>query len=292
MNRILALAAIATLPLLAAPAAGQGNAPGAPPAAGAIRVQSMVAALRFVPLQRLPQAPTSAAGAARAACGHLLAEARTPAGREVALAGWGVTGEVGIGPYQAISFVGAFERGTSGSCQLGQGNLGIFRGADLLAVAYAPGNAGRTIGRAVAFERDGLRLWDGDFLSQPLADLRLGADGGLAIQPLAAEERVCAGAASVPNIYGRPINEARGLLARSGWSPVTSPGRAERERLDSRVADLVRRGVPEVEDCSGTGFGFCGYSYRGAAGALSVTTVGDNDFPAVSGYGVRCAASG
>lgn len=292
MNRILVLAAIATLPLLAAPAAGQGNAPSAPQAAGAIRVQSLVAALRFVPLQRLPQAPASAAGAARAACGHLLAEVRTPAGREVALAGWGVTGEVGIGPYQAVSFVGAFERGTSGSCQLGQGNLGIFRGADLLAVAYAPGNDGRTIGHAVAFERDGLRLWDGDFLSQPLADLRLGADGSLTIQPLAAEERVCGGAASVPNIYGRPINEARGLLAQSGWSPVVSPGRGEREQLDPRVADLVRGGVTEVEDCSGTGFGFCGYHYRGAAGTLRVITVGDNDFPSVARYSARCGSPG
>lgn len=58
------------------------------------------------------------------------------------------------------------------------------------------------------------------------------------------------------------------------------------------MADLVRRGVPEVEDCSGTGFGFCGYGYRGAAGRLSVTTVGDNDFPSVSGYEVHCGSSG
>lgn len=292
MKSILALAAIATLPFLAAPAAAQGGAAGAPQAAGALRVQSTVAALRFVPLQRLPQAPASAAGAARATCGHLLGEARTPAGREVALAGWGVTGEARIGPYQAVSFVGAFQRGTSGSCLLGEGNVGIFRDAQLLAIAYVAPNSRRTIARAVPLEQDGLRIWDGDYLSQPLADLHLGADGGLTIQPLAAEERVCGGAASIPNIYGRPINEARGLLARSGWSPVTSPGRTARERLDERVADLVRRGVPEVEDCSGTGFGFCRYGYRGAAGTLNVTTVGDNDFPAVSGYGVRCGASG
>lgn len=292
MKSILALAAIATLPFLAAPAAGQGSVAGAPQAAGALRVQSTVEAVRITPLQRLPQAPRSAAGVARTACGHLLEEARTPAGREVALAGWGVTGEVSIGPYQAVSFVGAFERGTSGSCQLSQGNIGLFRGADLLAVAYAASNNGRTIGRAVAFERDGLRIWDGDFLSQPLADLRLGADGSLTIQPLAAQEAVCNGAASIPNIYGRPINEARSLLQRSGWVPAVSPGRAAREQLDERVADLVRRGVPEVEDCSGTGFGFCRYGYRGTAGTLSVTTVGDNDFPAVSGYGVRCGAPG
>jgi hypothetical protein len=291
MTRILALAAIAALPFLTAPALGQGVATGAAQAAGTLRVQSVVAALRFVPLQRLPRAPASAAGEDRASCGHLLATPRSPAGRQVAEAGWGVTMEVGIGPYQAVSFVGAFERGTSGSCQLGEGNIGIFRGAELAAIAYAPANASRTIGRVVALEQEGLRIWDGDFLSQPVADLRLGADGSLTILPLAAEEAVCNGAARVPNIYGKPINEARTLLERSGWAPVVSPGRAERERLDGRVAALVRRGVPEVEDCSGTGFGFCGYTYRGAAGTLSVTSVGDDDSPAVSGYQARCGAA-
>ncbi|WP_211853137.1 hypothetical protein [Plastoroseomonas hellenica] len=290
MTRIPALAALLTLPFLAAPAAGQGAATGAP--AGTLRLQSTVAAVRIAPLQRLPRAPASAAGPGRTACGHQLEEARTPAGREVALAGWGVTGEVAIGPYQAVSFVGAFQRGTSGTCLLGDANIGIFRGTELLAVAYAPPNASRTIGRAVALERDGLRIWDGDYLNQPLADLRIGADGSVTVQPLAAQEAVCDGAASIPNIYGRPINEARSLLQRSGWAPAVSPGRAERERLDGRVADLVRRGVPEVEDCSGTGMGFCGYTYRGAAGTLSVTTVGEGDFPTVAGYSARCGAPG
>lgn len=288
MTRILALAALVPLPFLAAAAMGQGGTADTP---GAIRVQSMVEALRIVPLQRLPRAPASAAGEARADCRHLLAAPRTPAGRQVADAGWGVTGEAVIGPYQAVSFVGSFERGTSGSCQLGQGNVGLFRGAALAFVVYAPAGGSRSIGRAMALDGVGLRIWDGDFLSQPMADLRLGADDSPAIQPLAAQETVCNGKGSVPNIYGRPINEARTLLERSGWSPV-SPRRPAGERLDGRVADLVKRGVPEVEDCSGTGFGFCGYGYRGTVGALSVTTVGDDDYPKVSGYGVRCGKPG
>ncbi len=57
----------------------------------------------------------------------------------------------------------------------------------------------------------------------------------------------------VPNIYGQPIDRARALLQHSGWPPAP---RATRGGNDGRMADLVRRGVPEVEDCSGTGF--CG----------------------------------
>lgn len=296
MHRILALAAIAALPFLAAPAmaqgAVQGASQGAPAPAGTLRLQSTVEAVRIAPLQRLPGAPSSATGQGRAACQHQLEPPATPAGREVALAGWGVTGEVAVGPYQAVSFVGAFQRGTSGTCLLGEGNIGIFRGTELLAIAYAPPNAARTIGRAIALEQDGLRIWDGDYLNQPLADMRIGADGSVTVQPLAAQEAVCNGAASIPNIYGRRINEARALLQRSGWAPAISRGRAEREQLDGRVAGLVRRGVPEVEDCSGTGMGFCGYTYRGAAGTLSVTTVGEGDFPTVAGYRARCGAPG
>ena len=89
----------------------------------------------------------------------------------------------------------------------------------------------------------------------------------------------------VPNIHGRPINEARTILQRNGWTPAPPQ---TRDGNGSRVSGLVRRGVPEVEDCSGTGFGFCAYSYGGAAGTLSVTTAGDDDLPAVAGYSVRC----
>ena len=124
-----------------------------------------------------------------------------------------------------------------------------------------------------------------------MADLRLGADESLTIQPLSAQEAVCRGTASVPNVYGQPINRARDLLARNGWSPVI-PRRPPGERPDVRVADLIRRGVPEVEDCSGTGFGFCSYNYRGDGRTLNVTTVGDGDYPDVSGYAVRCTAPG
>ncbi|MBR0668088.1 hypothetical protein GXW71_27285 [Roseomonas hellenica] len=50
--------------------------------------------------------------------------------------------------------------------------------------------------------------------------------------------------------------------------------------------------MPEVEDCSGTGMGFCGHTYRGPAGRLHVTTVGEGSFPSVAGYRAQCGAAG
>lgn len=277
MIRLSVLAAVLVPALLAGPAHAQ-----APKPPSAVAVRSDIPALRIVPAQRLPNSPV---GQRPEFCRHLFTEARTPAGRLVIAAGWAVTREAPLGPYQLVSFVRRAEPGTSGTCQMIDGNVAVFRGTELVAIAYAPGGAA-AIGRVTPFGADAVRIWDGDFLSQPVADLRLGADGALTIQPLAAEERACGGRAVVPNIYGRPINQARALLLRQGWSPAPP---ASRDGYDSRVEDLVRRGVPEVEDCSGTGFGFCAYNYRGPGGTLSVTTVGDNDFPTVSGYGVTCA---
>jgi hypothetical protein len=52
--------------------------------------------------------------------------------------------------------------------------------------------------------------------------------------------------------------------------------------------------VTEVEDCSGTGFAFCGFRYTGPAGDLSVVTVGEGDenggLPLVARYSVDCKA--
>jgi hypothetical protein len=278
-KRLSLLAALLAPALFAAPASAQGPAP-TTMASGGAALRSDVAALRIVAAQRLPRAPV---GERPEFCRHLFATARTPAGAQVIAAGWAVTREAALGPYQAVSFVRGAEAGTSGACRMLDGNVGIFRGTDLVAIVYAPG--GGAVGSVQAFGPDALRIWNGDFLSQPVADLHIGPDGGFAIRPLAAEERACGGRAVVPNIYGRPINEARAMLLRHGWSPAPPQ---TRDGNDSRVADLLRRGVPEVEDCSGTGFGFCAYNYSSAAGTLSVTTVGDNDFPAVAGYSVRC----
>lgn len=252
-------------------------------------VRSDVPQLRFVALNRLPSAPRGASSPEF--CRHLLVTPRSDAGREVARAGWSVTREGTIGPYTAVTFVSGIEPGTSGACRFAEGNLGIFRGRDLIAIAYAPTPGAAAIGGVRPLEPDMLRLWDGDFLSQPVADLRLEPTGALVIQPLAAEERVCGGKASVPNIYGRPIDQARAMLLRQGWTPAPPPA-GDRDGADERVAALVRRGLPEVEDCAGTGFGFCGFNYRAAAGTLSVTTVGDGEMPTVSSYGVACRAPG
>ncbi len=239
MKRLLACIAAALMPLAAT--AQEGAVQG--------RFTSSVGDLRIAALQVLPAAP--AGGSGRDVCEQWLAAPKTAAGRQVQAAGWGVTGEVAAGRYQAVSFVGSFEPGTSGSCLARDGNVGIFEGSSLVAIVYVPRGSDRTIGSIEAFETSGLRIWDGDYLRQPLADLQVAGDGALAIGPLATQEKVCGGKAAVPNIYGKPINDARAMLQDMGWAAVASAA----PRQDPREADLVARGVLEVDGCSGTGFG-------------------------------------
>jgi hypothetical protein len=248
-----------------------------------MQLHSTVPGLVLAPLANLPRAPATAAR--RQGCEHLLAQPASTAARQVAAAGWAVTGEVQLGRYQAVSFVGRMEQSTSGTCALSQGNVALYEGGQLRALAYAAPGASLTLGRIRPLEGVGLRIWDGDLVPSPIADLRLNGDDGLSILPIAAEERRCQGQAVIPNIYGKPIDVARQALMAAGWRPVPS----QRLPAGSREAELSARGMVEVDSCAGTGMGFCLFNYTGAAGRLSVTTVGDADPPVVSGYGVDCA---
>lgn len=246
-------------------------------------VASSVGAVAITPLSTLPKAPPDAGD--RALCSQFAVTPRSAAGRQVAAAGWTVTGEARLGRFQAVSFAGRFTQGTSGSCAIAAGNVGMFEGEALRAIAYARKDGSRSIGSVVPFGSDALRLWDGDLLPQPLADLRLEGEGGLNIVPLAPLEAFCEGRSVVPNVYAQPITRAREALRQLGWKPVKGP---LPDHPASREAELARRGAVEVEACSGTGFGFCSYGYERPEATLSLVTVGDADDPAVSRYDVRC----
>lgn len=247
------------------------------------RLASQVPGIAVLPLTDLPAAPV--AKEELQYCSHLFADPQTAAGRAVRDKGWEVTGEVPLGPYTAVSFVGGWLPSTSGTCDLTEGNIGLFSGAQLVGLVYSADPEDQLIGHAVAFGPSGLRIFDGSVLPGPVADLRLiGTD--VAVTPPAPEEPVC-GSATVPYLHGLPIDMARGLLAEYGWQPVPQPAAGA-----GMAQAIAAAGVTEVEDCAGTGFGFCSYVYQGPAGGLSVVTAGepteDYGLPAVVGHSVQC----
>lgn len=246
---------------------------------GALRVQSTVKGIAFTRLDTLPKAP-----AGRHDCDNYVIAPHSAAGKKVASAGWGVTGEERIGRFQAVSFAASFEPSTSGTCFVGKGNVGIFDGGELIALAYAAGGSDMSIGSVHPFENDGLRIWDGGVLAGPVADIR-SAGNRLSVVELASEERFCRGKSVVPKIYGMPIGKARQALLRNGWSPVPYAGTEGRWL---REAELAKAGFEEVASCAGTGFAFCGFDYKRSGARLTVVTAGEDEQPLVSGYQVEC----
>lgn len=242
--------------------------------------------LDLVALGTLPPAPPAAPETEF--CRHLFVEATTtPGGQDAAAKGWQVTAELPFGDLSAVSFVGQATPATSGTCALLDGNVGLYSGGQLVGLLYATRPEALMIGRIRPFG-DGLRILSGDLLPGTTADLVRQGDRITATAP-ASEEPVCNGSATVPGIEGLPIDKARTRLMRAGWTPV--PGDPAQQSL-GWAKDIAAAGVPEVEDCSGTGMAFCAFRYSGPAGELAVTTAGeggeDGSLPAVASYGVNC----
>jgi hypothetical protein len=256
------------------------------PALAELSLSSRFPGLDLVPLSTLPKAPAPKGEAGY--CTHLFIDSvSSPGARDAAAKGWIVTAEAPFGDLTAVSFVGDAIPSTSGTCELLDGNVGLYSGSQLVALLYSTQPDTVMIGRIRPFG-DGLRILSGDILPGTTADLvRAGDD--VSVTPPAAEEPVCNGTATVPAIEDLPINEARTRLTRAGWTPV--PGDPAQQGL-GWAKDIAAAGVPEVEDCSGTGLAFCAFRYTGAAGELTVVTAGeigeDGSLPTVARYGVDC----
>ncbi|MCK4206213.1 hypothetical protein J3U99_15655 [Brucella pituitosa] len=243
---------------------------------------SQVSGVDIVRLTELPKAPKK--NEETESCVNRASKTPSAEARAVEEHGWTLTGEAKLGSLQVVSFVADTEEGTSGSCLLKDGNIAFYDDGKLVALAYASKKTALSLGR-VEEHGDVLRLWDGDLVQQPVADVKLVGGKGIVITALPNEEKFCAGQVTVPNVRHVPIILARMMLKEYGWQPEQS-----KQEPDSTSQDLLDMGINEVDGCAGTGFGFCGFEYKNAGNSLSVATVGDSpDTPSVISYDVKCS---
>ena len=256
----------------------------APPAL-ALEVASQREGVEIRAMDSLPANPGPAVESD--GCSTLDAGPETAGGKAAAAANWAVTGEITQGDLTFVSFVAKSTPGTSGSCLLEGGNVGIFRGPDLLGLVYAAEGRNRAPGALQPLHPDGVRIWDGDYGQMPLADLHLHGDALLLLRPPADRDSFCDGAVTVPSLYALPIHQARILLLAEGWQPARP-----NEQSPSGYVQAMEKTMPELQDCSGTGFGYCSYAYTKDGGAaLTVTSAGEGmegSSPAVVAYAARC----
>jgi hypothetical protein len=241
-------------------------------------VDSRVPGIEITRLTALPKAPPSAS--TRQDCGPPEVP-KSEGGKITDASGWGVTGEARLGAYDVVSFAGKFEAATSGSCEISAGNVALFLGRQLVALIYAPSHSNQSIG-GVQSSGNKLRILDGDIIPMPVGDLRLIGNTTIEVDPLPAADPICNGQGTAPNLYGKSIRQARRTLMAQGWRPIKSSS------SDPLSKSLHESGIAEAGGCAGTGFAFCGYTYRKGDMELNVTTFGDGDAPTVAHYAAAC----
>ncbi len=242
--------------------------------AGALRAEgiefaSQISGFEFRAVESLPSNPTPAAP--EVFCGQLQNGVNTAAGRLVEQAGWRVSTEAELAGLTFVAFIGKVEPGTSGSCALGAGNIGIFKGENLRGLIYAPQGTPAGIGSFAVRDGAVLRIWDGELLPMPIADLQLIGDDLVILRNVASRDSFCGGSASIPNSYGLPLHIARQVLLAEGWTPHPAEDASSSDWIGEMQAKW-----PELQDCSGTGFGYCAWQYSRATGqSLALTTAGE-----------------
>lgn len=116
---------------------------------------------------------------------------------------------------------------TSGTCELLNGNVGIYDGGTLGALVYAADPDALAVARISPFD-GGLRILSGDLVPETSADLIRTGDA-ISVAVPAVVETVCDGSASVPLLEGLPLDLARARLMQSAWKPV--PGDPKQQAL-------------------------------------------------------------
>lgn len=262
-------------------------AAGAAPAPERWSFHSAIEDIRFTPtngLIRIERATDSADYCDRG----FVIRAATPGGKRAERLGWRVTSEERLGPLTAVGIVRSYHDGFSATCWPVDGNIVIFEGARAVGILYAEAKSDYRIGPAWTTWDGKVRLYS---LMQlpPIGDLSL-RRRTVRLDRLAAVDRFCKGRVAVPSVYNLSIFAARRKLRAAGWLPVPTPKRDYDLMLGTKYdASYHEKGVPEVIECMGTGWGLCLFGYRSGKDRLTVrTTTVDAYRKAVIDVDVTC----
>ena len=195
--------------------------------------------------------------------------------------GWAILSEAALEQFHLVTFAGTLTRGTSGMCRISNSFVGIFENEEFIGVIRTKDEQNTEIGGMGAIQDGVIRLSSGEFISSPVADIRV-IDGALTYGPVSDFTSHCGGQTAVPNVIGQSIIEGREVLFRNGFRPAkTSPGDWGTE------ARLQANGISEVDGCSG-GPAYCMFRYEDDYSRVSVVTQGEREFPNVVRFWVDC----
>lgn len=70
--------------------------------------------------------------------------------------------------------------------------------------------------------------------------------------------------------------QARTMLIQRGWRPVVNSEQVNNRSRSITIDYLIKKGYPEVVDCSGTGLGLCLFQFRNAKGQNLFVSTANN----------------
>ncbi|MGH1375611.1 MAG: hypothetical protein ACRBCK_04600 [Alphaproteobacteria bacterium] len=83
-----------------------------------------------------------------------------------------------------------------------------------------------------------------------------------------------ASCASIENRHSFPLNipyhEARSAIIKHGWRPVV--GEKKRDNVGKRISYFHTQGYIEIDDCAGTGAGYCAFHFQSGNGDFLIVT--------------------
>lgn len=278
---------------VAAPATPTAATPAAVPAATAeaasAQVLGEVGGLRLEALGEVPAPPAEGEADLGGDCS---VAAESAEARAAEAKGWKVFAQREWQGHRVVGVAVAPGVAAGMGCTSGGGRLLFFRDGRPVAQLLEPGAGASQIDSGVqgfddgedARRRGDAALGVFDWAVQR-ARVRV-QNGALALAALPEADLYCGGRAAAPRVEGVELKRARERLLARGWR-AAPPEREE----PGFVRDMIESGYPEVEDCSGTGQGFCSFAYRNEAGdRLTLVTAGET--PTARHAAVQCAGEG
>lgn len=235
-------------------------------------------------LKELPRAPANTPEVPDGMCADYVMSPKTAAGEHVANLGWHVREEIAKNDMTYVSFFSQSTGGTSGNCDIHDGNVAVFDGDQFIADIYASKKSKQPLGTILDGKQ--IRIYGSSVVGTPMADVSVDRTKKLiTIRNIPDVELSCNGKVKVPNIHDMEISNARKKLKQFGWLPSDMSEEADDFGMVKAMADA---GHKEYSSCSGTGFGFCNLEYYNGENGMTVTTYGEES-ATVNAYEVHCA---
>lgn len=82
-----------------------------------------------------------------------------------------------------------------------------------------------------------------------------------------------------------PYEKVRAVIIKNGWTPTVTKRREE--IFASRVLHFWDKGYTEIDDCAGTGIGYCVFNFQNEKGIFLRVTTQETPIGKASGYSAK-----